>query len=322
MKTHQHCSSSVLITGAAGNIGSALAAALLEKAKYFVVGVDNLATGAKEKLPVEPESFRFIKADVNDFDEISSIFHAYHFDYVFHFAAVVGVQRTLAHPLLVLRDVDGVKNILMLAKNCGAKRVFFSSSSEVYGEPVSIPQHEEQTPLNSRLPYAIVKNLAEAYFKSYYVEHDLPYTIFRFFNTYGPNQSEDFVVPRFVNAALRGEPLTIYGDGTQSRTFCHVDDTIEAVVNCLERQLFVNDVLNIGSDIEHQIIDLAKLVIALTGSKSVIEYLPPLKEGDMTRRKPDIGKMRQALPRPLTPIDSGIEKLIAFKTNLQGGFEN
>lgn len=301
---------SVLITGVAGNIGSALALALLAHDNYAIVGVDNLSTGTLDKLPSHTNKFTFIKADVNDYREISSIFHANKFDFVFHFAAVVGVQRTLANPLLVLSDIDGLKNILSLSKNSGIKKVFYSSSSEVYGEPVTLPQHEETTPLNSRLPYAIVKNLGEAYFRSYFNEHGLCYTIFRFFNTYGPNQSDDFVVPRFLRSALRNEPINIYGDGRQTRTFCYVDDNINTLISCLENNLFNNDVLNVGSDIEFSINHLSELIIQITNSKSVINYLPPLKEGDMTRRKPDITKMRQVLKRDLIPLEQGIERLL------------
>lgn len=303
---------SVLITGVAGNIGSALAQALLKKGNYKVIGIDNLSTGSRDKLPSIKEKFRFIKADVNDYNELSAIFHSNCFDYVFHFAAVVGVQRTLDHPLRVLKDIDGIRNILSLSKNCGVKRAFYSSSSEVYGEPVSLPQHENLTPLNSRLPYAIVKNIGEAYFRSYYDEHRLPYTIFRFFNTYGPNQSEDFVIPRFVRAALKEEPLTIFGDGWQTRTFCYVDDNTDTMIQCLEKSAFKNDVLNIGSDIECRIVDLAKMVIELTGSKSEIIFLPPLPEGDMTRRQPDIKKMRSLLKRDLLPVDEGLRGLIEY----------
>jgi len=301
---------SVLITGAAGNIGSALANMLLKKGEYIVVGADDLSTGARDKLPKSSKRFHFIKADVNDYKELSAIFHANSFNYVFHFAAVVGVQRTLANPLLVLKDIDGIRNILSLSKNCGIKWVYYSSSSEVYGEPVSIPQHENTTPLNSKLPYAIVKNLGEAYFRSYYLEHGLPYTIFRFFNTYGPNQSEDFVVPRFVRAALQNQSISIYGDGSQTRTFCYVDDNTDTVVKCLEQGAFENDVLNIGSDIECRIIDLAKVVIKITESQSEIRYLPPLPEGDMTRRQPDITKMKSLLKRELITVENGIERLI------------
>lgn len=301
---------SVLITGAAGNIGSALTNALLQKGNYRVVGVDDLSTGSFEKLPKNAELFRFIKVDVNNYEEISAIFHANAFDYVFHFAAVVGVERTLANPLLVLSDIDGIKNVLSLSKNCSIQRIFFSSSSEVYGEPVALPQHEETTPLNSKLPYAIVKNLGEAYFRSYYDEHGLPYTIFRFFNTYGPNQSEDFVIPKFLKAALRNEPITIYGDGSQTRTFCYVDDNTDTMIGCLERDLFINDVLNIGSDVEYSIKALTDLILRVANTDSVIEHLPPLKEGDMTRRMPEISKMRRVLNRKLIPIENGIELLL------------
>lgn len=303
---------SVLITGAAGNIGSALAQALLRKGIYNVIGVDDLSTGSRTKLPSSQDQFQFVKADVNDYQEISAIFHANRFNYVFHFAAVVGVKRTLQNPLGVLKDIDGIKNILSLSKNCGIRRVFYSSSSEVYGEPVSIPQHEELTPLNSKLPYAIVKNLGEAYFKSYYLEHGLPYTVFRFFNTYGPSQSEDFVVPRFLRAALRNEPITIYGDGRQTRTFCYVDDNTETMVRCLEQGAYINSVLNIGSDIEYTIIDLANLILRLSSSKSEIVHLPPLPEGDMTRRQPDISKMKGLLGRDLVPVEEGINRLIEY----------
>lgn len=305
----------VLITGAAGNIGSALSQALLSKDEYFVVAVDDLSTGARSKLPPSDENFRFIKANANDYQELSAIFHTFHFDFVFHFAAVVGVKRTLENPLKVLADIEGIKNILSLSKNCGVQRVFYSSSSEVYGEPVSIPQHEEYTPLNSRLPYAIVKNLGEAYFKSYYQEHLLPYTIFRFFNTYGPNQSDDFVVPRFLRSALNNDPITIYGNGVQTRTFCYVDDNIETIIKALESNFCLNNVLNIGSDVECSILSLAELIIKLTGSQSEIIYLPPLPEGDMTRRQPDISKMKALLNRKLIPLEDGILRLIHFFEN-------
>ena len=115
------------------------------------------------------------------------------FNYIFHYSAVVGVQRTQDHPLLVFDDIDGIKNILSIALQHSTQRVYFSSSSEVYGEPVEIPQHEMTTPLNSKIPYAIVKNVGESFLRSYQKEFNLNYTILRFFNTYGPLQSDDFV---------------------------------------------------------------------------------------------------------------------------------
>lgn len=305
-------SCNILITGVAGNIGSNLALNLLNRNGYNVVGIDNLSTGEKSNLPLESEKFSFYKIDVNDFSEISSIFYFNKFDYVFHFAAVVGVTRTLENPISVLKDIDGIKNILSLSKNSKVKRVFYSSSSEVYGEPVELPQLEDTTPLNSRLPYAIVKNLGEAYFKSYKYEYDLDYTIFRFFNTYGPNQSEDFVMSKFIKSAKENNPLTIYGDGLQTRTFCYIDDNTDTMVNCLENSMYVNDLLNIGSDIEITILDLAKSIIKITNSKSNIIFLPPLKEGDMTRRLPDISKMKKVLLRDTTNIEEGVKRVLQY----------
>jgi UDP-glucose 4-epimerase len=235
---------------------------------------------------------------------------SHRFDYVFHYAAVVGVKRTLSNPSLVLEDLQGIKNILNLSKNTGVKRVFYSSSSEVYGEPVHLPQHEETTPLNSRLPYAIVKNAGEAFCKSFKQEFDLDYTIFRFFNTYGPLQSTDFVMSKFMRAALRNDKITIYGDGNQTRTFCYIDDNVEATMKCLENGNYINDVINIGNDKQITILELAELIIQLTKSTSKIEYLPPLAEGDMTRRQPDISKMLELLDRKLLPLEQGITKLV------------
>ena len=301
----------VLVTGAAGNIGSALARSLCADGRFRVIGVDDLSTGSRHKLPPNDERFRFIKADVNDFGEISAIFLSAPIRWVFHFAAVVGVQRTLANPLKVLRDIDGIRHVLSLSKNGQVNRVYYSSSSEVYGEPVSLPQHELVTPLNSRLPYAIVKNLGEAYFRSYYEEHGLQYTVFRYFNTYGPNQSDDFVIPKMLHAAMLGQPLTIYGDGRQTRTFCYIDDNVETMMRCLIEDHCINDVMNIGSDVEMTVLDLAHMIKRITGSKSEIVHLPPLKEGDMTRRKPDITKMMEILRRPLVPVEEGITRLMA-----------
>ena len=301
---------SILLTGGAGNIGSALARALLRNRDASVVVADNLLTGSIEKVRIDAPNFTFVKSDCNDFDDISSLFYRFRFTHVFHFAAVVGVQRTLANPLLVLRDITGIENILRLSKNTGVERVYFASSSEVYGEPFEIPQNENTTPLNSRLPYAVVKNLGEVYLRTYEREFGLPHTIFRFFNTYGPRQSEDFVLPRFVRAALAGTPLQVYGDGAQTRTFCYVDDTVEACVKTHLSKSYENDVVNVGSDVEMTILQLAKAVIKATQSTSRIEFLPPLAEGDMSRRCPDISKMRQLLDRPLVPLEEGMRRLV------------
>jgi len=301
----------ILITGAAGFIPSSLCDALLKDKNNFVVGVDNFLTGSNQNLPANhKDNYRFIKCNVNDWRDISTIMLSEKFDYVFHYAAVVGVKRTLDNPLLVLDDINGFKNILDLCKGTGVQRIFFSSSSEVYGEPFEIPQNEHTTPLNSKLPYAIVKNVGEAFIKSYQLEHGLDYTIFRFFNTYGPKQSADFVLSKFIRTAIKGDPITVYGDGSQTRTFCHIDDNIEATLRCLNEDRFVNDTINLGSDREITIFELAKTVIELTNSASEIVHLPPLKEGDMKRRCPDNSNMQRLLGRELKSLREGIMEVI------------
>lgn len=297
----------ILVTGGAGNVGGSLARRLASNSDNFVVILDSLLTGATDKLPSKDlKNWKFVKADVNNMHDVTSIMTAFRFDYVFHYAAVVGVKRTLDNPKLVLNDIEGIRNVLDLAKNTGVKRVFFSSSSEVYGEPVEIPQREDTTPLNSRLPYAIVKNVGEAFFKSYYQEYGLPYTIFRFFNTYGPLQSTDFVISRFIHLALLGKDITIYGDGTQTRTFCYVNDNLETTEKILYNDLAINEVLNVGSDHEMTVLELAQRIIQILGSSSKIVHLPALKEGDMSRRKPDNSRMKAILGRELVPLEEGI----------------
>lgn len=301
----------ILVTGAAGQVGSCMVDYLVQQQDVFVVAVDNFLTGKKENLPtVSLPNYKFIQCDVNNYEALSGVMLSYKFDYVFHYAAVVGVKRTLEHPLWVLNDIKGIENVLNLSKNTGVERFFFSSSSEVYGEPFEHPQNENTTPLNSKLPYAVVKNVAEAYIRSYQKEFGLDYTIFRFFNTYGPKQSEDFVVKKFIKLALNNENITLYGDGSQTRTFCFIDDNILATATCLFENKFVNDTLNIGSDIEMTIKELAELVIKVTGSQSKIEYLPALEEGDMTRRRPDISKMKTLIPNQFTALEAGILNIV------------
>jgi len=308
----------ILVTGGAGNVGGALVEKLVQDKTNFVVVVDDLSTGFLSKLPsADHENWKFIKADVNNYREISSIMLAYNFHYVYHFAAVVGVIRTQENPVSVLNDISGIKHVLNLSKNSSVKHVFFSSSSEVYGEPVELPQHEHRTPLNSRVPYAVVKNVGESFLKSFQQEYGLAYTIFRFFNTYGPNQSTDFVVSRFLALALKGEDITIYGDGSQTRTFTFIDDNIDTITTIMNNKLLENDVINIGSDKLMTVLELAKLVIQITNSKSQIVHLPPLKEGDMTRRQPDNSKMKEILGRELISVEEGIKRMMTSQKYLQ-----
>jgi len=306
----------ILITGGAGNVGGALACHLVQQQQYHIVVADSLITGSLKNLPKNHDNFTFIKCDVNNYNDLSAIMLAFRFDYVFHYAALVGVKRTLSNPISVLDDIEGIKNILNLSKNTGVKRVFYSSSSEVYGEPVEFPQNEHTTPLNSRLPYAIVKNVGEAFFKSYHKEFGLEFTIFRFFNTYGPKQSSDFVVSKFIDAALKNQDITIYGNGLQTRTFCYIDDNIEATTKIFEESLHLNEVINIGNSKEITVVGLAEKIIALTESSSSIVHLEALKEGDMTRRQPDNSKMLKVLDRDLLTVEEGISKILQLKYSL------
>jgi UDP-glucuronate decarboxylase len=300
-----------LITGGAGNIGSSLATTLAQNPENNIIILDNLSTGHLNKFP-KKENVKFIKCDVNDFTDIAPVFGRFQFDFVFHLAAVVGVQRTLQNPLLVLNDCKGMENILKLSKNTGVKRIFYSSSSEVYGEPFEIPQRESTTPLNSKLPYAIVKNISEAFCRSYYQEYGLEYTIFRFFNTYGPNQSEDFVVPRFLKRALNNQDIIIFGDGTQTRSFCYIDDNVQTCINAIHDPASINEIINVGSDKEMTVLELANLIIRIAGSQSKIIHQEALKEGDMARRCPEISKMKKLLNKDLIPLEEGIRKLIEY----------
>ncbi|QDO94170.1 NAD-dependent epimerase/dehydratase family protein [Formosa sediminum] len=296
----------ILITGGAGNIGSSLVAALATEPDTQLVVVDNLLTGVESHIP-KLSNVKFIQADVNRYNDVAPVFERFNINYVFHLAAMVGVKRTLANPLRVLQDIEGIKNILSLSKASDVRRVFYSSSSEVYGEPFEVPQHENTTPLNSRLPYAIVKNVGESFFKSYQQEFGLDYTIFRFFNTYGPHQSDDFVVPRFLHAAQTNKPITIHGNGQQTRSFCYIDDTVSTCVEAYKKQLFINDVLNVGNDNEMTILELANRIIAFTNSKSEIIHLPALVEGDMKRRCPNNKRMKQVLERELVSLENGLK---------------
>lgn len=308
----------ILITGGAGNIGSALVSKLLDEGVSEVTVVDNLSTGSLSKLNLNHPNLKFINANINNQNEISNIMISNRFDFVFHYAAMVGVQRTQDNPIQVLEDIQGIRNILNLSKNTSVKRFFYSSSSEVYGEPVVIPQHEATTPLNSRIPYAVVKNVGESFCRSFQQEYKLDYTIFRFFNTFGPHQTTDFVMAKFIKQALSNEDITIFGDGSQTRTFCYVDDNIDTCLKALNEDKVINDVMNVGGNVIITILELANMIIKLTKSESEIVFLPALKGGDMKRRQPDNSKMKNLLGRNLLTIEEGIIKLLNSKAFLNG----
>ncbi len=301
----------ILVTGGAGNVGSALVKKLIQDKNTFVLIVDNLITGKLENLPNKNyNNWKYFNFDVNNLNEVKNNLECFKVDFIFHFAALVGVKRTIDNPISVLKDIHGFDNILNFAVEFNVKKIFFSSSSEVYGEPVEIPQNEITTPLNSRLPYSVVKNLGEVYLRSFYKCYNLDYTIFRFFNTYGPSQSDDFVIMKFLKKAINNEPITIFGEGNQTRTFCYIDDNIDTIYTIYKNNLLTNSIINIGNNVEMSILNVAKLIIDITNSKSEIIHLAPLEEGDMTRRKPDNTIMKNILNRELIDLKTGIKNII------------
>ncbi|WP_020568299.1 NAD-dependent epimerase/dehydratase family protein [Neolewinella persica] len=303
----------VLITGVLGFVPSSLAIELLQKG-YKVVGIDNFLTGSVRNIEAikDHPDFFFERGDANRFDDLYPLFFDHSPDFVYHYAACVGVKRTLDNPLWVLEDIKGFEAILNLCKDFKVKKTFFSSSSEVYGEPVELPQVENTTPLNSKLPYAVVKNVGEVYFKTWHREYGLNYCIFRFFNTYGPNQSLDFVISKFMRQAILGEPITVYGDGSQTRTFCYIDDNVETTIKAMNHPLLHNEVVNIGSAVITTVLELAELIIRIADSNSEIIHLPPLEEGDMTRRQPANDLMLEVLGRKdLVSLEDGLKRTFA-----------
>jgi len=306
----------VLVTGGAGFIGSHLCEKLLQLG-YKVIALDNFQTGRTENLIkcTSNKDFLLIKGNVNHQNYLRPLIR-FPIDYIYHYAACVGVQRTLSQPLEVLDDIDGIKNILDLAREKQVKRFFYSSSSEVYGESVSFPQNENSTPLNSKLPYAAVKNLGEIYIRTFQKEYGLPYTIFRFFNTYGPRQSKEFVISKFITQSLADLPITIYGDGSQTRSFINIRDNITATTRALNSKGSLNTTINIGNPKEITILNLAREIITLTKSKSSITHLPKLPEGDMPRRIPDIHLMKTALNTiPQVSFKQGLSETIKYLKN-------
>lgn len=301
----------ILITGGAGNIGGSLSRHLVSKG-YNVTIFDNLVTGSLKKLPSKKfPNWNFIRGNVNINKDLNKL-KKKNFEYIFHYAALVGVKRTLLNPKMVLDDIKGFENILNFAVSKNVKRFFFTSSSEIYGEPVSIPQFEETTPLNSRLPYAIVKNVGEFFVKTYNKMYNLNYTIFRLFNTYGPLQSEDFVITRFIKNAMKNQDLKINGSGHQTRTFFYIDDNIKITSDILDRGYFKNQIVNLGSDQEITILNLAKKIKKLLNSNSKIKFCKALKEGDMNRRKPSIDKLKSKFNFKFISLDEGILNTAKF----------
>jgi dTDP-glucose 4,6-dehydratase/UDP-glucuronate decarboxylase len=264
------------------------------------------------------DSWRFIKCDVNIYSDIAEIMMTYHFDYVFHYAAMVGVQRTQKHPVGVLEDLHGIENVLKLCKNSGVKRIYFSSSSEVYGDPSVSPQSEDYfgnvNPNGIRSVYDEGKRFGEAITASYVREYGLDARIIRVFNTYGPMMQIDDgrVVSNFINQAILNKPITIYGDGSQTRSFCYIDDMVEGLMLAMFSDKTKGEVINLGNPDERKISELATIIKDITSSQSDIVF-EDLPEDDPKIRKPDISKAEKLLDwSPKVDIEQGIRKTVEY----------
>ena len=293
-----------LITGGAGFIGSHLSDALINRGDQVVV-LDNLTTGNKSNIEhlLTHQNFKLIEGSILDTKLVDQTIQSA--DHVLHFAAAVGVFNIVNKPLDSLTtNLRGTENILEAASKHN-KEVLIASSSEIYGKNVSGPLNEESdrivgSPLKSRWSYSEAKAIDESMAQCYHLEKGLKTRIIRLFNTVGPRQVGHYgmVVPRFVSAALKNEPLTVYGAGTQSRCFCHVYDAIGGILAVIDSPATIGDVFNIGNNFEVTIEELAQQVIKGTGSQSTITKTPydtaynPGFE-DMQRRIPDISKIER-----------------------------
>jgi UDP-glucose 4-epimerase len=309
------------VTGGAGFIGSHVCDALIQRGDSVVV-LDDLSTGNKkniEHLSSHP-LFKLVEGSILDTSAIESAIKSV--DHVLHLAAAVGVFTIVDKPLeSLMTNIRGTENILEAAHMHG-KEVLIASSSEVYGKNSGGALHEESdrivgSPLKSRWSYSEAKAIDESMAYFFYQEKKLAVRLVRFFNTVGPRQVGHYgmVVPRFVSAALKNEPLTVYGTGSQSRCFCHVYDSVAAVLAVIDSNATLGEVFNIGNDEEITIENLAHEVIELTGSRSIIEkvlyekaYAPGFE--DMQRRVPDIGKIKRVVGwTPKLSLDSIISDI-------------
>jgi UDP-glucose 4-epimerase len=311
-----------LITGGAGFIGSHLAGKLIARGDQVNV-FDNLSTGSVSNLSGIRNRVEFEQGDIQDKAVIDKLIADS--DYVVHLAAALGVFNIVNKPLESLKTNLQGSEIVLEAADKHKKPVLIASTSEVYGKNDKVPLNEEDDriighPLKSRWSYSEAKAVDESLAYFYYLENKLPIRIVRFFNTVGPRQVGNYgmVVPRFVSAALKNQPLQVYGNGDQIRCFCHVDDAVRALLLVMDSDQAVGNVFNIGNNQQISILELAKKVIEITGSKSEIEKLPyseAYPEGfeDMQRRVPDISKIKNALGwTPQIGLDQIIKDIAAF----------
>jgi UDP-glucose 4-epimerase len=305
-----------LVTGGAGFIGSHLSDALIGRGDSVVV-LDNLSTGNLRNIEhlLSHPKFQFKEGSILDVDLIESAVASV--DHVLHLAAAVGVFTIVDKPLeSLVTNLRGTENVLEAADKF-QKEILIASSSEIYGKNAGGALNEESdrvvgSPLKSRWSYSEAKAIDESMAYFYYQEKNLPVRIVRFFNTVGPRQVGHYgmVVPRFVSAALKNEPLTVYGSGSQSRCFCHVKDAVSGLLAVVDSTATLGEAFNIGNDEEITIEGLAHEIIQLTRSKSSIEkvlyeqaYAPGFE--DMQRRIPDISKIKRVVSwNPKLSLDS------------------
>jgi len=309
------------VAGGAGFLGSWLCETLI-KSGADVVCVDNLATGLEQNISdlKGRRNFVFEKLDIAEKALDEDV------DLIFHFASRASPEEYQQHPVeTLLANSDGTRRILDTARKCGA-RVIYASSSEVYGHPTVVPTPESYWGLvNSVGPrscYDEGKRFGEALCMAYVRAYDTDVRIARIFNTYGPRIRGDGAyarsASRFIFQALRGQPLTIYGDGKQTRSFCYVTDTVSALLQTASTELAKGEVLNIGNPHETTILALANLVSKLVGGRREITY-GPLPPDDPPRRCPDISKARTILRwEPRVGLEEGLAKTIQwFKENME-----
>lgn len=305
----------VLVTGGAGFIGSHLTQRLF-KDGHEVTAIDNLSTGSLKNIENyrEHSGFEFVKGDIRNAELMEPLVE--HCDMIFHLAAAVGVKLIAEDPVLTIEtNIGGTEIVLDIANKFG-KKTFLASSSEVYGKSEAVPFREEDdivlgSTSVSRWAYACSKAIDEFLGLAFYQQYGLSVVIGRFFNTIGPRQTGQYgmVVPRFVQRALKDEPIQICGTGKQTRCFCYVADLVEAVITLMNCEHAAGKVYNIGSSEEISIEELADKIIKMTGSKSQKQFVPyELVYGrpidDMMRRVPDLERIKETIGwESKTPLD-------------------
>lgn len=300
-----------LVTGGAGFLGSHLCDLLLAKG-YEVLCVDNLITGSAQNIEhITTDGFSYIQHDVT-----KPLYLEEKIDFLFHLASPASPIDYLELPIQTLKvGALGTHNMLGLARGKNA-RFLLASTSEVYGDPLVNPQSEEYwgnvNPIGPRGVYDEAKRFAEAITMAYHRYHKLDTRIVRIFNTYGPRMRLDDgrVVPNFVRQALRGEDLTVYGDGSQTRSFCYASDEIDGIYRLMMSDYILP--VNIGNPEEHTIIEFAKIILKMTGSSSKIAF-KPLPVDDPKQRRPDITKAKKLLGwEPKVPLERGLKETIKY----------